>query len=530
MPYDDDFGYLQSVVETIQRGRIWTSDWLEPWGASLTVLSALAFKVSGSMTFAVQGVLALLAMCSVAPLSNILARRRYGAATSVLSAVAFLSLPPLLWKQTQFTSVAICIPALLFALLAAEQRRWVLFTLAFLPALAARQSSIAWIALPLFSAIEGLYGPNGRAKSCWIVPFVVVLISVAAYGTLGAVMNDTYAQRVMTKAMWTDLNSIRIARGLAVSASVCLTCMGIGGLLIRCFVRKAEHDGPRRSRYISASAAAALLIAFIFRDALHVQLELPLREATQDGRYLSAFLVLGVCGWAIGGFRIRAAYGAAAVAAGSLVALRGEIWDYYLLDVGVFAFLAAEPQDPGSGPLRRSRVTATAVGIALLAAALWQNWIVAARVKRVIDGCYAHTVLCEHALRVGRIRADELSIAPFGFQGWHVFPHFTRTIGRDGRYIADFTLFLRQAALRVETRAAPSDRIGEVVVYRDGPVVASGVFRAVWIETHEFELHVSAAGSSASVVPLDSDYEHRVFPLDETEWRSLAGQGVTAQE
>src|SRR5215468_1977821 len=46
--FNDDFGYLRSIAETIQHGRPWTDDWLEPWAASLSVLSALIFKVTGS--------------------------------------------------------------------------------------------------------------------------------------------------------------------------------------------------------------------------------------------------------------------------------------------------------------------------------------------------------------------------------------------------------------------------------------------------------------------------------------------------
>jgi len=58
---NDDFGYLRSVVSTLQRGRLWTDDWLEPWAAGLSLLSALLFKATDSFYFATYGLLALLA-------------------------------------------------------------------------------------------------------------------------------------------------------------------------------------------------------------------------------------------------------------------------------------------------------------------------------------------------------------------------------------------------------------------------------------------------------------------------------------
>ncbi len=51
----DDFGYYKSIVETIQHGRPWTDSWLEPWAASLSILSALAFKLTGSFHAATYG-------------------------------------------------------------------------------------------------------------------------------------------------------------------------------------------------------------------------------------------------------------------------------------------------------------------------------------------------------------------------------------------------------------------------------------------------------------------------------------------
>src|SRR4051812_26302714 len=58
---NDDFGYLRSVIQTIQHGRPWTDDWLEPWAASLSLFAGLLFRATGSFSFAIHGLLAGLA-------------------------------------------------------------------------------------------------------------------------------------------------------------------------------------------------------------------------------------------------------------------------------------------------------------------------------------------------------------------------------------------------------------------------------------------------------------------------------------
>ena len=51
----DDFGYYKSIVETIQHARPWTDGWLEPWAASLSVISALIFRATGNFLLATYG-------------------------------------------------------------------------------------------------------------------------------------------------------------------------------------------------------------------------------------------------------------------------------------------------------------------------------------------------------------------------------------------------------------------------------------------------------------------------------------------
>ena len=87
---NDDFGYVGSVVETIQRGRPWTDEWLAPWSASLAVCSALLFKLTGSFLVATQGLQAA-GVAGAAALAYLLFRDRALAPRAAAVAV-FLAL------------------------------------------------------------------------------------------------------------------------------------------------------------------------------------------------------------------------------------------------------------------------------------------------------------------------------------------------------------------------------------------------------------------------------------------------------
>jgi hypothetical protein len=150
---NDDFGYLGSVIETIQRGRPWTDEWLEPWSGSLAAFSALGFKLTGSFLIATQGLQAVYA-AGAAALTYLLFRT-LGLAVreSVIAAVLALSFPTLLWKFIEFTSMTVYLPCLLGAMWAAGQRRWWWFFL-----FGSRLSQAGKVRLP------GLFCRCGRCR------------------------------------------------------------------------------------------------------------------------------------------------------------------------------------------------------------------------------------------------------------------------------------------------------------------------------------------------------------------------------
>src|SRR5690349_17121143 len=96
---NDDFGYLRSVLETVQHGRPWTDDWLEPWSASLSVLSALIFKITGSFYAATCGLQAVFAGAAFGGIYTLLRDRGLSQSTAIVAGGVVLLCPTLLWKS-----------------------------------------------------------------------------------------------------------------------------------------------------------------------------------------------------------------------------------------------------------------------------------------------------------------------------------------------------------------------------------------------------------------------------------------------
>lgn len=110
---DDDFWYLRSVIKTVQKGRPWTDEWLTPWAASASSISALLFRISGSFTFAIHFQLA-----AAAGLAATLFLQRQG-----LPRLPALAAPTVLFMFLMFTGVALYMACLWWCLLLADRSR-----------------------------------------------------------------------------------------------------------------------------------------------------------------------------------------------------------------------------------------------------------------------------------------------------------------------------------------------------------------------------------------------------------------------
>lgn len=521
---DDDFGYLRSVVETARRGRPWTDDWLEPWAASLSVLAALIFRVTGSFSLAIHGLLAIAGAAACAAAAALFRSRGFSAGRALGFSALLLTYPTLLWKGVEFTGLALYLPCLLLALGAAEQRRWVLFLLPWTLALATRQSALAWGVLPavelgrLWLARDEEAGRSRLGRAVKVA--AVGLTGLGVFLLMSRGMNKTHAQLLLTDHAFDHVAWREVLHGATVGALAFLGAAGLGGAVLRWQAGGSTVSRPSLPAMALTAIFTLLLVLVDLRET--VSIEHPLFAGSMGWLYTKLLLVLAAAGWVTGGFALRPTHVCYAVASLALVCLRAQVWDYYLIDVAVFGFFApaaSAASAPVAKPLPRWVWAAPVV-----VAGFHLGFV--GELKATLDRARALCLLGEGALRAGRLEAAELGFAPFGFAGWHLYPGFVARDGRADADIAGFTRYLRPGA--VEVGQGYSRALHIFPRFRHEPpadrsnVVASGRYRVGWFfQGDYFLLRFKTAAEAPPALALPADYRTPVFPRDDAEWRQL---------
>lgn len=531
---NDDFGYLRSVVETLQRDRLWTDDWLEPWAGGISGISALIFKLTGSFYLATNGLLAAAAALAFWASARLLENRGLPLRRAMATAALLLTFPTFLWKSLEFTGVALYQAALLCALLAAERRRWGWFGLVWLLALATRQSALTWIVLPAGSVV----GPwrdrsESRSTAIWLMPVAVAAAGAAAFLVLGRFMNQTHAQAMADSVFDHFVVHVRehvgvgrIAEISAVGMSVFLIAAGLGGWALQPW--PWARFRPAWGRGLIGLGAAALVVRFggliaVEHDSFQGYLGM---------FYLGVLVLTGVVGWA--GATARAvSWPMAGCALASLAALclRGAVWDYYLLDIALFGFfgiVSAKPAPvaaPGAAKGLAGWIAWTAV-----AALVTCHTIFILSFKVRFDRAHALIHLAEEGLRAGKLAPSELAFAPFGFQGWHLYPYYIAHEGQTSINIAGFGGYIGTGVVAVGQ--GYSRALHVFPPFRHEPpadrstLIGQVAFRCGWLFRGEFFLmRIPVEKLAPPVWKLDPhDYHPQLFPLNDSEWRALIGR------
>ena len=226
---NDDFAYLRSVIETVRHGRPWTDDFLEPWSLSLTALSAVIFKASGSMVWATVGLQTVLAAVSFWLICRIACDRGCASFAAVGIAACLLTFPTLLWKQVEYTAVVLYLPCLFAALLFSARGGWLGFFLVWAIAVASRQSAVTWLAIPLIAGAESAARERNLAKIR--APALMAALGAGWFLFLSHYANPTHARRFTAGQFMVSVRSHTFWANLMIGLWV--LAVSIGGL--RCY-------------------------------------------------------------------------------------------------------------------------------------------------------------------------------------------------------------------------------------------------------------------------------------------------------
>jgi hypothetical protein len=544
---DDDFWYLRSVVQTIQKGRPWTDEWLTPWGASATSLAAGIYQVTGSFKFAIH--LQLAGAAAMAGLGLVLFLKRQGIAAvpSVMAALLVLLAPTVLFMFLMFTGVAVYMACLWWCLWLADRRQWVWFLLPWAVALASRQSALAWLALPGCALLrEAWLMRRGSGVSTAVLRLLGVLgVAVAVFLTLKFGMNHTAAQAMIVGRLGGELLREHHLMPLMLGGLFWLAGMGMASLLRlpRALVKGSAPAWPRWVAAVLLAAAGAFGARFFQQHSQNTH------TCYSDAFSLWCFPLLGaVLGAALGLAGQRPRVDASLVALGSvlLVALYGGRFDYYYYDAlccGIaagFPFLRQSHPEPAPSHPAGRRVFALTAVIAM-------GWHQRSAVRLASDQEYhaAVVTLYEKAIRSGALPPGRVGMASFGYLGWLFQDYYNKHEGSRNPVLGGFCRYaqswdnykgtgivtvlpksLKPLRGLIPTHNPASLRKAEDVT--DAAVLHRSLPGS---DPIEYTLRTSRnPGPVANSYPLDpTQYQHIPFPLTDAEWRGFIQTGGSIQ-
>lgn len=527
---NDDFGYLRSVVQTLQHGRPWTDDWLEPWAASLSVFSASLYLLTGRFYFATYGLLAVLSAVSFYAFCRLYRERGFSAKIAVLVAGLVFTSPTILWKEIEYTGMALHLPCLLLVIYFAEKKHWGLFLVVWMVAIANRQSALAWLTIPALElCLLGLVKP-GRSWRAWWPLLLVTLAGVLWFGLLSLGMNRTHAQVLITSQSLAHINWPQARLTMMVGTVVFLIAVGIGNLLF-CFAGRIAR--PRWKWYwlqILISLAGVKLLSV--NQAAFISFEHPGYDyGVYSSVYIKIVLGLALAGWLRPGISIDLRKAVYAFSGLGLVSLRSGLWDYYLIDAAILGLLCPRgPAIPVEGDGAQAPyvrwIAPGVVGLSLLAAGYFQAQIIYRLKLLFIDHPAAICRVTEESLRHGRLRVDEIGHTNIGYMGWHLQPHYIVREGKQDAGLVGFTRYLKSGSVGLSV--SPMRRSSSLAEADNRPDsanpghIGTGVYPTAWIYFQRYTLNRLQPEPTGPVVA--DDFVPCPFPLTNAEWSDLIGQ------
>ncbi len=505
----DDFAYVKCVLETLQAGQPRTSDWLEPYSATLSVLSSVAYRITGDFPISAWGLQAVFVLINF-ELAYFLLRLRLRRRDAALI-TSLIATQPIYWyKCAEFSGYSFTFTFVLIALHAALRKNWIPFYAAAFLAFANRQNNVGLLLLPAFDFIRA----DSRTRKLHIACFAA-FAGAALWFNAG--INRTLAQANGIYAPMDAAKIRNIAQGLVTGVFVGLTFLSFFEWLLGSTHSNAVGNlraNLRRPLRPAAASIALLALPFIGRLPL-IEFQAPFIGSLDHGHALqyaflaAAMTALWILDW---GFpRCDAPF---FLGAGYLFinGFKGQWYDIYLLDVGLVAlvFVLTRNVIRKPGPLAWGLITA-----ALLAHAGW-----AYAFKILSDKNALSNRVFETLERRGVVEAENMTDATFGQLGWKFFDYFIRH--ESTANLAAFLGYVNKDRAVLDTelpwrRAFKRDAPYGAEILDTG-TASVGFFP---VRYRVMDLHADNAGTISPVGALRLDkagYRIMPMPLNKREW------------
>ncbi len=558
----DDFGYLRSVLGTLERGRPYVYEWLEPFGAAFSSACALLYLATGDFLASTWG---FQAVCVLAlyPLLYRLIAARLARGHAAFITLVLATFPIFFAKEADFHAGICTLDLFLLSLILFEKaggngndkgnekrngknnQLWFFLT-AFL-AFANRQNHIVLLLLPAWMALRSF---RSRSLLRTLVPGTLAFLGAAA--GLFFSMNRTYAS---ANAGFLHADPLRLigASVLALAAGAYLTlgCLGAFSALAGRGQAPEQSQGRGIVRWAMPAAATLGLLALLpfWHDTLlHTDTSLfGLAGWPQVNRVIPWLLFPAL--WLLD-YRLLlttlpsrpSPYLLLCAGYLGIAALRGTLWDYYFLEISILCLLCvldfrravggiagvtSTPPDRGLEPaLPRFGLPALAALTAVLAGNLGYAYLL-----KVQSDKQAVTVRAfERLEREGRITVDAMTGSTFGYLGWKLFDWFIARDGREFGELAGFMGYARRDRVMLETglpwRSGFKGPLPPGALALDSGYCRVG-FARVRYRVADLRGPDSTQAVMGRTLTLDqAGFRSPRFPLDGREWRAMADSAL----
>ena len=564
----DDFGYLRSVLGTLERGRPYVYEWLEPFGAAFSSACALLYLATGDFLLSTWG---FQAVCVLAlyPLLYRLIAARLARGHAAFVTLALATFPVFFAKEADFHAGICTLDLFLLSLGFFEKGNekgigkgsgkavsgWFFLT-AFL-AFANRQNHIALLLLPAWIALRDF-----RIRS---IPWALVAWTLAFMGAAAGLffsMNRTYAS---ANAGFLHADPLGLIGGsalaLAAGAYIALGCLGAFSALtgrapglspaLSPTLSPGRGTGLRRWAMPGAATLGLLaLMPFWHETLLHTDTNMFGLAGWPQVNRVVPWLILPFL-WLLD-YRLLRPSPYLLLGAGYLgiAALRGTLWDYYFMEISILCLLIAlgaraEPHPgadsisgvtpPDAVPGRGDSLPRFGLpALAALAAVLAGNAAYAYLFKVQSDKQAITIREFERLEREGRITVDAMTGSTFGYLGWKLFDRFIATDGHEFWELAGFMGYARRDRVTLETglpwRSGFKGPLPPGAVLLDSGYCRVGFarvrYRIADLRGPDSNQAVMGRPLALNMPPDTARFRPPRFPLDGREWRALADSAL----
>lgn len=539
--YDDDFAYLRSVVETVQRGRPWTYEWLTPWAASLSGLVAVLFKVTGSMSFAVHFSLSLAGAMTYFGLSSVLRNQGVFGWRVPLFCGLLLLLPSVFFMHLMFTSVALYMGCLWLCAWLGMERKWGWFFLFWCIAIASRQSAITWLALPGWLIVADVWRHRRiRFREASVLrPILVISAGAITLLILMKGMNKTSGQQTTFGGLESFLAWGRLWQPLTLGTIALFVGLGLGGIASQ-FKTSAPRVIWGRGQWVFATLAIVLggFAGLVFRELVSGS-----HSSYRDGiSHLYFVFWGGLGGLGLSLIRTRPRWETFFVGLGAfnLLLIYGGVFDYYFNDLIFWGFVSTLATENGPSEVQalglKSIFKTTILAGLFFLVGVNLRWLVRFRYEG--DRAAGVIKLYETGLRSGKIRPDQIGQDTFGHCGWLLEDYHREHDSGPSYSLGEFMLYTQtwdgKSGTGIETEL--DKKVRKVREWLPSHNTSSLIKSKAKKVIHQIEAPVlwgkySVRYSIVRVEPTESNeathrslrmdtYKLNPFPLDDSEWRA----------